>query len=695
MPPNRTPALPRGAALGMGLVMIVRKLITFALLAGGSVLASSAALAEEAGADAGDTIVVLGRGLDLPPGTPAYGSVTIDRERLSENAAGTVEDALVDVSGFQQFRRSDSRSANPSSQGVTLRALGGNASSRALVLLDGVPLADPFFGSIPFDALPLDTIGAVRVTRGGGAGAFGAGTVAGTIELFSADRAQLPLFGASAFYGSRDAQQVAASFSPDVGAGFLSVGGAFARGDGFWTTPEDQRGPADVPARYRSWSVNLRGVAPVGAQGEIQARVNLFRDDRTLRFAGADSGIEGQDASLRYLSRGDWQIDALAYVQLRNFDNVVVSSTSFRPTLDQRNTPATGLGGKLELRPPVGGGHVLRIGADMRHAEADMYEEALGAGTGAATVRREATGTQTTSGLYVEDDWTLGALVLTGGLRADYWSIENGRTTERTVATDAVATTLFPDRDGWEGSVRAGLLWHAADAVTLRAAGYTSFRLPTINELYRSFTVFPVVTQANADLSPERLKGGEVGIDLRPAPGVHLSATAFYNRLDNAVANVTIGTNLRQRRNVDAITAKGIEFAASAVLGDIDMAASWAYNDSRVKASGPGIALDGMQPAQSPRHSASATLGWHAPRGARLALSARYVGPQFEDDLETDRLPGVVTVNGYASLPLGEGLALVGRVENLLDATVLTRKVGTSVDLGMPQTFWIGVRFGG
>ncbi|TVV70395.1 TonB-dependent receptor, partial [Sphingomonas solaris] len=100
-----------------------------------------------------DEIVVLGAGLPLPPGTPAYGATIIDRARLTGEASDRVENVLKDVAGFQQFRRSDSRSANPSAQGVTLRALGGNASSRALVLLDGVPLADPFFGYIPFTAL--------------------------------------------------------------------------------------------------------------------------------------------------------------------------------------------------------------------------------------------------------------------------------------------------------------------------------------------------------------------------------------------------------------------------------------------------------------------------------------------------------------------------------------------------------------
>ncbi|MDQ2893353.1 MAG: Plug domain-containing protein, partial [Pseudomonadota bacterium] len=118
-------------------------------------------------------IIVLGRGLDVPAGTTAYGTVTIDRDRLINDASGRIEGVLQDVAGLQQFRRSDSRSANPSAQGVTLRALGGNATSRALVLLDGVPQADPFFGYIPFNALVPDRLAGVRVTRGGGAGAFG------------------------------------------------------------------------------------------------------------------------------------------------------------------------------------------------------------------------------------------------------------------------------------------------------------------------------------------------------------------------------------------------------------------------------------------------------------------------------------------------------------------------------------------
>ncbi|MCB4862504.1 TonB-dependent receptor [Sphingobium sp. PNB] len=647
-----------------------------------------------AGTEASDTdrIVVTGEGLSLPPGTPAYGSVIIDRDRLTNSASGRIESVLGDVAGFQQFRRSDSRSANPSAQGATLRALGGNASSRTLVLLDGVPMADPFFGYIPFSALVPDRLSVVRVTRGGGIGAFGAGAVAGTIELASATRDQLPTFGASAFYGSKDATELTASLTPDLGGGYVSLSGRWDRGDGFQTTPRDQRVAATSPAAYDGWSTNLRAVAPLSATSEIQFRGTIFHDERTLRFKGADSMSEGQDASIRFISRGAWQVDALAYIQARNFSNIVISASTFRKSLDQRNTPSTGIGGKIELRPPVGPDHVLRIGADTRFATGDMFEDGYNANIAAnpVTSRRHAGGEQMTTGLFAEDDWTLGRLVLTGGVRADRWTISNGF--YRATGTGA-ANNSFADRSDWQFSGRAGALYRISDAVALRGAAYSGFRLPTLNELYRPFVVFPITTRANAALTPEKLKGVEAGIDLTPIPGLTLSATGFINRLDDAIANVTLTNvaNTRERQNVDRITAKGIELTAIGRVDDFLLSASYAYSHSTVHA--PGMGFDGLTPAQSPRHAASATLAWEPEQGPALSATLRYVGKQYEDDLQTDVLPDALTVDAVARLPLGHGVTLVARGENLFDEEVITRNAGGSIDLGTPRTLWIGFRF--
>ena len=665
-----------------------------------SLVALAAAIAAPARADSGDgtaepVIVVTGRGLAETPATPAYDVTEIDAEELQRAASGRIEDALANVAGFQQFRRSDSRSANPSAQGVSLRALGGNATSRALVLLDGVPMADPFFGYIPFSALDPGQLARVRVTRGGGSSAFGAGAVGGTIELDSAGPAQLGLVGASMLVNDRGETEFSGSLAPELGSGFAVVSGRWDRGAGFWTAPLAQRVPASVKARFDSWSAGVRVAAPLGGDVELQARVLTFDDNRTLRFQGADSESQGSDASVRLVGRGAWQFDVLAYVQIRDFSNVVISSTAFKKTLDQRKTPSTGLGGKLELRPPVGSDHVARLGIDWRRAVGGLQEDAYSAVSGLVTARRRAGGRNGDLGLFVQDDWTIGKLVLTAGGRADRWSIKDGYFREANAAGTITTDRLFGNRSGWDVSLRGGAVFRPSSSVALRAAGYTGLRLPTLNELYRPFVVFPVFTRANAALVNERLRGFDLGIDVTLAPGVTLSLTAFDNRLKNAIANVTIGTNLRERRNVDAIHARGLEATATVHLGAFGFDGSMALTDSKVEASGASAALNGKRPAQTPQIAASGTLSWKPCQGCMVAATVRHIGLQFEDDLETGRLPAVTTIDAYAAFPVSRDVALVLRGENLTGRQIVTRNQAGSIDLGAPRTLWIGVRVGG
>ncbi|MFL0357671.1 TonB-dependent receptor [Erythrobacter sp. GH1-10] len=639
-------------------------------------------------------IVVTGEGLRQAPSIGAYSVTEIEREQVIASASGRIEDVLQNVAGFQQFRRSDSRSSNPSAQGVTLRALGGNATSRALVLLDGVPIADPFFGYIPLSSIAPETLSRVRVTRGGGSGPFGAGALAGTIELESADAATLGPVSASVLANDRGETEASAALASDLGAGFGILSGRWDRGQGFFTTPEDQRVPATARAGFDSWQLGVRAVAPLTPDIELQARGSVFEDARTLRFEGADSTSEGQDASLRVVGRGEWEFDALGYVQARNFSNVVISSTRFVRVLDQRNTPSTGLGGKIEVRPPINEAHTVRIGIDYRQADGELQEEAYSAFTGALRERRRAGGTNSNLGIFVEDDWQIGPLLLTGGLRADRTSIADGF--YRAVDADGalVSETIGENRSDWALSWRAGALFYATRELDIRAAAYTGLRLPTLNELYRPFVVFPVVTQANAELENERLEGFEVGVTWQPVSAVVLDLTAFDNRVENAIANVTLAPNLRQRRNLPAIDAQGIEAALAVKLGEVGFDASLAYTDATIDGEGTSAALDDNRPPQTPKFAASATLAWEPSDGWRFATTLRHVGAQFEDDQETDRLPPATTVDLFAQVPLGRRLHLLARGENLFDEEIVTRNSGGAIDLGVPRTVWLGLRLG-
>ncbi|MCJ2185023.1 TonB-dependent receptor [Novosphingobium sp. 1949] len=653
--------------------------------------AATPALAEDADAGA-RTIVVTGTGLDDTPATPAYDVETLDRETITTSASGRIEDTLSSVAGFQQYRRSDSRSSNPSAQGATLRALGGNASSRALVLLDGVPVTNPFFGYVPFSALAPERLGSIRVTRGGGAGAFGAGAISGTIELASAGPDQIGTLDGSALVNDRGGTQVSATTAQKLGEGFIVASGQWDRGPGFWTTPSDQRVDASARAAYESWSASLRAVAPLAPDLEIQASGLVYGDQRTLRFKGADSSSSGQQASLRLVGRGDWQFDVLGYVQAQNFSNVTISSTRYVKALDQRKTPTLATGGKFELRPPVGNDHVLRLGSDLRLVSGHLVESPYSTSTGLATAFRRAGGDQSDLGFFAQDDWTLGTLVLTAGARADRWTIRNGFYRSLSAAGAVTQDTTYANRDGWNTSFRGGLVWHLAPVVALRAAAYSSLRLPTLNELYRPYVVYPITTNANAALKPERLRGYEAGLELTPATGISLSLTAFDNRLKDAIANVTIDDTTRERQNVDAIHARGLEASAALRLGQISFDGSLSWTHAEVEATGDQAALDGMRPAQVPKLAASATLAWTPRDRWRFATTLRHVGRQFEDDLETEALPAATTLDAYAQVPVFTGFSVILRGENLFDERIVTRDQSGSIDLGTPRTLWAGFR---
>jgi len=647
---------------------------------------------DESDDNAETQIVVTGEGLEPALSNGVYSSTQLPREQIVSSASGRLDDVLRNVAGFQQFRRSDSRSSNPTAQGVTLRALGGNATSRALVLLDGVPVADPFFGYIPFSSLQPDTLGRIRVTRAGGSGPFGSGALAGTIELESAGPDVLDGFNGSVLINDREETEASGALTQRLGAGFATISGRWDRGQGFFTAPDNQRVPASARAAFDNWQVGLRAVAPISPDIEVQAKVSLFEDHRTLRFEGADSMIEGQDASVRVVSRGEWEVDALAYVQARNFNNVIISSTRFVPVLDQRDTPSTGLGGKVEVRPPISEAHDVRIGVDYRHADGELFEDAISSFTGLLRERRNAGGNTTNLGLFVEDDWQIGPLLLTGGLRVDHTRIEDGFFRATNPSGQVVNEVNAQDRTDWTVNWRAGALFYASRRLELRAAAYTGIRLPTLNELYRPFVVFPVVTQANAELENERLQGFELGVDWYPNRNMAFSVTAFDNRVKNAIANVTLAQNLRQRQNLPAIDAQGIEANGVVVLGDVSLDASLAYTDASIDGQGASLALNGNRPPQTPKFSASATLAWEPMDGWRLAGTLRHISAQFEDDQESDRLAPATTFDLFASAQIAKQVSVILRGENLFDEKIVTRNSGGAIDLGVPRTVWAGVR---
>ena len=652
-------------------------------------------------------IIITGQALPEAKTERVYAIERITSRQIEQAPSHELDQLLKDIPGVQLFRRTDARSGHPTSQGVTLRALGGNASSRALLVLDGVPQSDPFGGWVNWPAYDPGSLSGIRVVRGGGSVANGPGALAGTIEMTSSSDAGV---SGEADAGSRNSLEARGRVGIGLGNGIVSLAGRAARSDGFIPITEASRGPADRPAPYRQWSSRGRAVVPLGSATELQANVDGFHDWRTRGTEFSADRTNGADASLRLLGRGSWQWSALGYWQWRNLRSSTAGVSAGRASasrvLLQDSVPSHGLGGSIEVRPPMPGGVELRLGADARRTNGETRELATYV-SGNPTRRRKGGGESWTSGAYAEASANLHGITISGGARLDHWQVSGGHLVEQTIATGAITRDEhFASRDGWRPTARGGVLAPIGGGFSLRSAAYLGWRMPTLNELFRPFRAGADATAANPDLDPERLAGAEAGLEFARSP-LHLSLTGFVNRLTDAIANVTLGNGpgpfpqvgfvasggaFRQRQNVDAVKVRGIEASAGWTRGPWAVRAGASLTRARMQASGAAAVLDGLRPAQTPNFAATLAVSWESD-GRGLELDLRRIGRQFDDDLNQDSLKGATSVDAFASWPLSPKLQVVARAENLTNALVIAG-IGSdgSVERATPRTLWIGLR---
>jgi len=344
----------------------------------------------------------------------------------------------------------------------------------------------------------------------------------------------------------------------------------------------------------------------------------------------------------------------------------------------------------------------LSAGTDWRWVDGDSNEDPLDAVTGTqVTLMRISGGTQRTLGVFVQDIFVpVPQLTLTFSARADQWRNYDGHNLETTVATGLSTPNnrLLADRDDTVGSPRVAALYRFTDSVSAWGAWSKGFRAPTLNELYRQFRVGAILTLANDQLGPERLTGGEAGLNVAVSRNTTVRTTWFDNRVRNPVSNVTIALNTQQRLNLGRTRIWGVQSDVEYRLGARwRVSGGYLYNDATVKEFVANPALVGKFLAQVPKHRGSAQASY-SHRLATVGVRAQFFGRQFDDDQnvrivpgETDPgLPGYPIVDVTGSAPLGRNIELFVGAQNLFDKEYFVGTLPTTI--GSPRLVNGGIR---
>jgi vitamin B12 transporter len=658
--------------------------------------------------------VVVVRGVRLPP-SPADGAFSIirlDREAIA--SAPRLDDALSEIPGVSLFRRTSSLGANPTTQGISLRGIAGSGASRALVTLDGVPQNDPYGGWVIWTRLPTEDIGGVTVVRGAGAGPYGAGALTGVVALTEVN----PPAGswtADAEFGSLGLAKGAVTSDVALGQGSLLIVASGEHSDG-WDPVIAGRGPADDRLTLDDRSVSLRYQMDSGAATEAW-RVSAYDEDRGSGLVGEESRARGASLSFSIADPPTattlgWR--AQTWLLASDFDNTSVSVAAGNKSTaladDEYATPTLGYGANAAIRG-VWRAATLEIGADLRGDVGEDHEN-FDAVDGTLTKNRIVGGETLTEGLYAEASLVSGPVLFTAGARVDGWATFDARRLESVIATDKSTLDLsYPNRGGELPSGRLGARWDVGDGQWLRAAAYTGFRAPTLNELFRPFRMGNNVTEANPALTPERLYGVEVGVG-GSAPRASWSATTFYNWLENPVTNVTVakgpfadpvegfipaGGLLIQRENVGAVDAYGVEAEGSVGLTDAlkaNAALSWTH--ARVDGGSAAPQLTGLVPAETPAFTVTGGVAWKAYSPVTLLADLRYESARFADDQSTLRLAAATTVNLRAEWRPRSNLTVFLEAANVFDVEVATDETANGVfSYGPPRTISVGISIRG
>jgi outer membrane receptor protein involved in Fe transport len=606
--------------------------------------------------------------------------------------AQTVDDVLRTVPGVD-IPFENAVVAHPTSNFISMRGLGG---IRTLVLLDGAPVNDPFFGYVQWNKVPMEVVDRIEVVRGGSSSLYGTYALGGVINFITrqpdASSAEL-----SASYGTNSTGRINLFASHSVAPGLrLTFNGNYFNTDGYLRPFPEQLGPLDINGRGEAQNAYLRADYAPSEHWSTFVRTNLYRLQQNQ---GSPLGQDGQHTwdlatGFRHRAANGGSLNGTVFYQrdrawTHNTDPITQRGVD-EFLSNVHSTPAHDIGASIQWSQPVtSAGMVLTAGADARAFGGEDQSDNYSA-PGQFAFHEIGGGTQQTLGLFGQVDWfATDRLELLASARLDYWRNVNGHD-DKTPGE----SKDFPDKTKARVNPKLSARYRLAEPLTLRGTFYQAFNAPNLDQLYRPYSAQNYANVANSQLDPETLTGGELGLDYAHA-GLSLQANVFQSTLRDVITYAAIAfdpVHTTTPVNLGRARSQGAE-----VFGDWEpvegwhVGASYTYTESVITDNPADPALVGKMNPDTPRHEIAGTLGYQRSDRPSVFLRGRYLSRRFTDATNARELEGHFVLEASASYGVLDGLVLFAEAQNLFNKLYVASSYGFDAR-GTPRQVFVGLR---
>ena len=651
-----------------------------------------------------------------PIGETPISDIQLSADDLQATPALTLDDTLRQVPGFSLFRRTSSRTANPTTLGVSLRGLGANGASRALVLEDGIPLNDPFGSWVYWDRVPDAAVSSVEVAQEGASSLYGSEALGGVVQFLT----RSPEYGGltvEASYGNQNTQDLSLAASGGIGKWEAAASGEAFHTDGYVLVPGNDQGTVDTNAFSQHGTGDLTLARKIGSDSLIFARGWYFNDTRNNGTIGQGDRIRlGEGALGANLDLGEFgnlQLRSYSVFETyqQSFFSVALNQNSQHLT-DLQTVPAQGIGGSALWTKNVGKKQTLVAGYDDHVELGHSNEQIFSTTTGKNTKDTATGGHQRTIGVFGEDifqfarGWTLQV-----SARFDDWrNFDAFLFTDPMIPAGPPTTVDYNSRSYTAFSPRASIVNALNSHVSWSASVYRSFRAPTLNELYRSFRQANNLTDANPNLRAERLTGGEAGVAIRTlGDRLQFRGSVFINEIVDPVSSVncqivpvpaicpapTANTNTFVRDNLGRTFAPGFELDWLAqITNRFQLSGGYQFVDATVISAPHQAQLVNTWVQQVPHNEFTFQGRYTNPSLISFTVEGRFVGRQL--DTNQVYMGNFFVLDAMVSRNLKYGVQVFSAVENLFNEEYVSTAATPNLSpeqRGLPIAGRVGVRF--